>query len=104
NLSQEIVGKIDAKMKGLTGRLLDIGGNIDGTYKEVSTDILKDYPNADRLYLWDRTLYLYCVVIIQSRLSDGDKANRIEKLMDKAHPAVPGWSICSMRVPCAGDL
>jgi glyoxylase-like metal-dependent hydrolase (beta-lactamase superfamily II) len=21
-----------------------------------------------------------------------------------AHPAVPGWSICSMRVPCAGDL
>ena len=20
-----------------------------------------------------------------------------------AHPAVPGWSICSMRVPCAGD-
>src|SRR5882757_6371111 len=22
----------------------------------------------------------------------------------EAHPAVPGWSICSMRVPCAGDL
>jgi hypothetical protein len=22
----------------------------------------------------------------------------------KAHPAVPGWSICSIRVPCAGDL
>jgi len=22
----------------------------------------------------------------------------------KAHPVVPGWSICSMRVPCAGDL
>src|SRR6266436_4198775 len=22
---------------------------------------------------------------------------------EKAHPAVPGWSICSMRVPCAGD-
>jgi hypothetical protein len=24
--------------------------------------------------------------------------------LDMAHPAVPGWSICSMRVPCAGDL
>jgi hypothetical protein len=23
--------------------------------------------------------------------------------MREAHPAVPGWSICSMRVPCAGD-
>src|SRR5438128_9777138 len=22
---------------------------------------------------------------------------------NEAHPAVPGWSICSMRVPCAGD-
>jgi hypothetical protein len=22
---------------------------------------------------------------------------------DEAHPAVPGWSICSMRKPCAGD-
>jgi hypothetical protein len=22
---------------------------------------------------------------------------------EKAHPAVPGWSICSMKVPCAGD-
>ena len=21
----------------------------------------------------------------------------------KAHPVVPGWSICSMRVACAGD-
>ena len=21
----------------------------------------------------------------------------------EAHPAVPGWSICSMGVPCAGD-
>jgi hypothetical protein len=22
----------------------------------------------------------------------------------EAHPVVPGWSICSIRVPCAGDL
>jgi hypothetical protein len=27
----------------------------------------------------------------------------IELYADEAHPAVPGWSICSMRVPCAGD-
>ena len=23
--------------------------------------------------------------------------------LPEAHPAVPGWSICSMGVPCAGD-
>src|SRR5271155_356148 len=24
--------------------------------------------------------------------------------LSKAHPVVPGWSICSIRVTCAGDL
>src|ERR1700674_1733673 len=36
-----------------------------------------------------------------ARLSD-EQARRV-LLKSKAHPAVPGWSICSMRVPCAGD-
>jgi homoserine O-acetyltransferase/O-succinyltransferase len=26
-----------------------------------------------------------------------------KRVSKEAHPAVPGWSICSMRVPCAGD-
>jgi len=25
-------------------------------------------------------------------------------ILAKAHPVVPGWSICTIRVPCAGDL
>jgi hypothetical protein len=28
---------------------------------------------------------------------------RLSDMQLEAHPAVPGWSICSMRVPCAGD-
>jgi len=32
------------------------------------------------------------------------KVHLTRVITDKeAHPAVPGWSICSMKVPCAGD-
>jgi hypothetical protein len=30
-------------------------------------------------------------------------AHAFRDVLKEAHPAVPGWSICSMRVPCAGD-
>lgn len=29
---------------------------------------------------------------------------RLWRAKKKAHPVVPGWSICSIRVSCAGDL
>jgi hypothetical protein len=35
------------------------------------------------------------------------RSNTIKSLTNEkgeAHPVVPGWSICSIRVPCAGDL
>src|SRR5439155_13965797 len=36
-------------------------------------------------------------------LKKGVTASAIGHTADKAHPAVPGRSICSMRVACAGD-
>src|SRR5947209_15639921 len=68
NISQEIVGKFEAKVDGLARRLVTVGGNIDGTFREVTKDVLKEYPNADRLYMWARTLYLFCVTVSGSRL------------------------------------
>jgi hypothetical protein len=81
NLSQEIVGKIDAKINGFTGRLLNMGGNLDGTYRETANDVLKEYPSADRLYIWSRLIYINCAVTMQSSLSDQEKANRIDNLI-----------------------
>jgi hypothetical protein len=49
NLSKEAVGNIDAKLSGLTGRLLNAGRNLEGTYKEGFSDVLKDYPNQDNI-------------------------------------------------------
>lgn len=89
NLSEEVVGKIDAKVSGLASKLLNAGGTLEGTYRQASTDVLSEYPNADRLYLWDRTIYLYCVTINKSGLSDNEKMNRIEKLMDRLNSPPP---------------
>ncbi|MDP1582550.1 MAG: hypothetical protein Q8M18_03890 [Bradyrhizobium sp.] len=81
NISQEIKGKIDAKVDGFAKRLIMIGGNIDGTVRDVSNDVLKDYPNADKLYVWDRVLYIFCIQISGSRLSDSEKFDELRKLI-----------------------
>jgi hypothetical protein len=81
NMSQEITGKLDVKLEGLAKRLLNAGGNIDGAYKETSNDVLKEYPNADTLYMWERTIYFMCTSM--SGLSATEKLDRIDKLIDR---------------------
>jgi hypothetical protein len=83
NMSEDIVGKIDTKVDGIAKRLLSLGATVEGTYKEASSDVLKEYPNADKLYLWDKIIYVFCITISASKLSDDDKLDRIEKLMDR---------------------
>jgi hypothetical protein len=96
NTSQEIVGKVDAKLDGLFKRLFVAGASIDGTVREASNDVLKDYPNADRLYVWDRVLYMYCTEISKSGLSDAEKLEEIRKLIGlygkpvSMRPCAPG--------------
>jgi hypothetical protein len=80
-MSREIVGKIDTKVDGLAKRFLSAGLTADGVYREVSNDVLKEYKNADKLFLWERTIYLLCINIIQAKISDSEKLDRIEKLM-----------------------
>jgi hypothetical protein len=105
NISQEVIGKFEAKVDGLAKRLVTIGGNIDGTYREITTDVLKEYPNADGLYMWGRTLYLFCVTISGSRLSDAEKLDRIERLILRSQtpppltmlPCTPGSTVQATR-------
>ncbi len=83
NISQEMAGKIDAKVDGFARRILSADANVDGTYKQISSDVLKEYPNADQLYLWERTLYLFCITIEKSGLTGSEKMTRIDGLMDR---------------------
>jgi hypothetical protein len=97
--SQEIVGKIDAKVEGLAKRLFAGGASIDGTVRDASNDVLKDYPNADKLYVWDRVLYMFCIQISKSSQGDAEKLEEIRKLIGlfgkpvAMRPCTPGQAV-----------
>jgi len=87
NINTAVFGRIDSKIQ----RFTDNGGGraIEGAYTELVTDVLKEYPSADRLYLWGRMLYLYCENIRASALSDREKIttlNDIARRIDNPPP------------------
>ena len=73
DMSTEFKGKIDGKIDGLFAKLAKAGVSVDGLYKNVQTETLKNYPNADNLYLIERLIYLKCISLSASGLSDADK-------------------------------
>jgi hypothetical protein len=81
NISRETAGKIDLKVDTIFKKFANAGGTIDGAYIEVSDDVLKEYPNADKLYMWDRLIYLTCENIRNGRGSDAEK--QLNNLMDR---------------------
>jgi hypothetical protein len=101
DFSRESTEKVDAAIEGATKRLFAANsGKLEIAYHEISADVLKQYPNADRLYLWERTIYLYCSTISESALSDVEKLNRIEQLMKRiqepaASPGNLGFDTCA---------
>src|SRR5947209_3256237 len=76
NITSEATGKIDATL----GRFANVYGTIEGTYREATNDVLKDYPSADRLFLWSRMLYLYCENIRRSSLTDDQKITALDNV------------------------
>src|SRR4051794_33783433 len=51
-------------------------------------------------------VYIRCVSLYSNEKSRRNVTSvlpYVPNVIDKAHSAVPGGSICSMRVPCAGD-
>ena len=60
-IDEEFKGKIDGEIKGLLGRIAGGAASIEGEYKKIETDELQNYPDSNRLYVWQRIIYLACV-------------------------------------------
>lgn len=41
-------------------------GSIENDYKSIEKDVLKDYPNADHVHVWDSFVYMLCTMIASS--------------------------------------
>jgi hypothetical protein len=76
NISLEVTGRIDTTLQ----KFVSLGGTIEGTYREAAIDVLKDYPDAGRLFLWSRMLYLYCENIRSSSLTDSEKLSALNSI------------------------
>lgn len=61
DVSETFKGKIEGEVKGLVSRLAGGSADINGEYNKLITDKLKYYPQADKIYVWQRIVYLACV-------------------------------------------
>jgi hypothetical protein len=69
------------------------GGTIDEAQTETILDLIKKAKAGTKFLKYMKALSV-------------EETGSLEAAVAtiKAHPVVPGWSICSIRVPCAGDL
>jgi hypothetical protein len=67
NENTSFTGKLDASVDGFFAKLASVGTKVEGTYHQVATNVLAEIPNADKLYMWERVLYLNCQLLSDAR-------------------------------------
>jgi len=61
NVDDDFKGRMEGELKGIISRLAGGAASIDGEYRRIATDELNNYPDSDKLYVWQRIIYLACV-------------------------------------------
>ena len=80
NESTSFTGKLDASVDGFFAKLASVGTKVEGTYNKVATDVLAEIPNADKLYMWERVLYLNCELLSEAK--DVPSEKKLEMIGD----------------------
>jgi hypothetical protein len=61
NIDESFKGKIEGEIKGLLSNLAGGSAGIEGAYRKIETDELQHYPDSNKLYVWQRIIYLACI-------------------------------------------
>lgn len=61
DIDQRFKGEIEGKVKGIISRIAGAAAKIEGEYKRLEKDTLKDYPDSHKLYVWQKIIYLACI-------------------------------------------
>lgn len=94
--TQSFTGKLDASVDGFFAKLASVGTKVEGTYVDVAKNVLVEYPEANKLYMWERVLFLQCQLIGDANdLTSKEKLQMVDSLFPKldSAPPVPGPSI-----------
>jgi hypothetical protein len=61
NVDEKFKGKIEGQIQGIVAKLAGGAASIEGDFEKIETDQLNGYPDSDKLYVWQRIIYLACV-------------------------------------------
>jgi hypothetical protein len=95
NSDTSLNGKIEAGVGGMFKKLLNPQAAADAAYHKVITDVQPEFPNADKIYVWERILFLQCQVLNEDKaIATNEKLEQfreILKLYDQPPPTLaPG--------------
>ncbi len=76
---------IDGLFRKLAGATLDV----DGTYRSVQRDTLKEYKNAAGAFIWARVLYLQCQLLSASTQPPEVKDQQFKDLLFRSNQTPP---------------
>jgi hypothetical protein len=84
NTDTSVSGKLDAALDGLFAKIANAKADVNGTYHQVSSNVLMEFPHANELYMWERVLFLQCQIILTATdLSSREKIQVIGDLYQK---------------------
>jgi hypothetical protein len=93
NSDSTLSGGLDVTVEGLFKKLLSTHGDIEGTYRNVITNILPQFPNADRVYVWERVLFLECQFMNEDKnMTSSEKREALIKLLGAYNQPPPALS------------
>ena len=70
-------------MNGIIGKLVGGSAQIDGEYRRLAEDTLKDYPESHKLYVWQTLIYTVCI-----NPNSGLNINELAVMMLQGPPAL----------------
>ena len=84
------VGGLDVTLDGFFKKLLNVRGDIEGNYRNVITDIQPQFPNADRIYVWERILFMQCQLINEdNKMTSSEKRQALMKVFEAYNQPPP---------------
>lgn len=95
-ITESFKGSIEGEVEGIVAKLAGGSASIEGEYLRLETDTLKDYPEANKVFVWQSIIYLACV-----RPDAGIDINRLFEMWLTGPPSVESRAWLN---GCPGDL
>ena len=74
-------GNLNGKIDGLFSKLAGASTSGEIIFREIKSDVLKEYPNSDDLYIKERIIFLKCSSLEKSSMPEIEIQNNIDNFI-----------------------